>query len=134
MESAGAALVLDDVEVSDDVAVVDEESDALGLSVDVLVSVGVALGESSGDEESLGTATALALRIAPPPVTAVFEAVRTVDVVGGEPQSELGAATDACAAMELTSSTAAPRNASPIAAPSAAGLRSSALTVHPRFN
>jgi hypothetical protein len=135
----GSALVLD--EVSDGVAVVDDESDALGVSVGDVVSLGevlsVGLGESSSvAEESLEDATALVLRVVavlPPPAAALFAEVRTVDVVGGDPQSELESAVDACAEKELTSSTTTPKNASPIAAPSAAGLRSSSLTVHPRY-
>jgi hypothetical protein len=60
--------------------------------------------------------------------------VTTVGVVGGEPHVEPVVAIDACAAMEMTNSSAAQTKASPIAAPSAAGLRSSALTLHPRFS
>ena len=130
------SVVLDDVEVSGDVAVV--ESDAAGVSVAVSVSVGVGLGESSSDDkESPGAMAAPMLKVvelAPAVVAAVFEEVRTVDVVGTELQAELASAIDACAAMAVTNSIATPKSASPIAAPSAAGLRSSALTVHPRFN
>lgn len=102
----------------------------------VAVSVGVVLGESVGDEESLGAATALVLRVVPAsaPMAPLFEEVRTVDVVGGVPQPDPESVTDACAAKVLISSTATPKNASPTAAPSAAGLKRSALTVHPRFN
>jgi hypothetical protein len=126
---SGPSATLEDVE-SDGVDVSVDE-----LSVGVLVSVGVALGESAGDEESLGTATASLLRVVPllPPEAPLYEEVRTVDVVGGVPQPAPESVIDACAARALISSTTTPKKASPIAAPSAAGLRSSALTVHPRF-
>ena len=120
------ASVLDDVEASEVVAV--GESGELGGSAGVLVSVSVGVGPgelSSVIEESADDARALVLRDVPPPVAASFEEVRTVDVVGGEPQTELvvlAVVTEACAAMVLTRSTATPKNASPIAAPSAAGL------------
>jgi hypothetical protein len=129
-----AVLVLVDVEASGDV-VVDVESDAPGVSVGVL-SVGVGLGESSAaSAESLVDRVVPVLRVVAPalePAAPLLEDVSTVEVVGTDPQSELESAIDACA-RELTRSMATPNNASPIAAPSAAGLRSSALTVHPRF-
>jgi hypothetical protein len=116
---------------------------SVGESVDELsLGDGESLGddesagddESVGDDESLGAATALVLSVVLPPVTDFAEDVRTVDVVGGEPQTEAEVATDACAAKAVTKSSAAPKNASPIAAPSAVGLRSSRLTVQPRFD
>jgi hypothetical protein len=138
------ALVLEDVVGSGDVASVDDESDVVGvsvgdgLSVGELVSLGVGLAESSSDAEDwLADSTALVLRVVatvPPLVAALFEEVRTVDVAGGDPQSELESAIDACAARELTNNIATPKSASPIAAPSAAGLRIRALTVRPRIN
>jgi hypothetical protein len=95
--SEDVVLVPDDVEVSDDVAVV--ESDGAGESVAVLVSVGVGLGESSADdEESPGAMVALVLKVvalAPARVAAVFEEASTVDVAGTELQAELASAIDA---------------------------------------
>jgi hypothetical protein len=125
----------DVVEGSDGVVV--DESLGVVVSLGVLVSVGVGPGESSSDaEESLADAVLLVVKVvglAPVPATAVFDDVRAVEVVGTEAQVELESAIDACA-KELTSSTATPNSARPMATPSAAGLRSSALTVHPHFN
>lgn len=142
-DEEGAALESDDVEEPAGVALSDDASVEVDVSEGVLVSVGESVGElssgdgeSPGDESSLGNATASALRVvASPPVTVLPlpAEVRTVDVDGGDPQIELESAMDACAARALTNSTATPKNASPIAAPSATGLRSSALTVHPRL-
>ncbi len=123
--------LLDDVGESDGVGVSDGE---VGASVGVLVSVADVLGESLGDGESPADATALMLRAVPAPVpgAVLFDEVRTVEVVGGEPQPA-ESATAACATKAVTSSTTTPKKASATAAPNAAGLRSSALTVNPRF-
>jgi len=96
------------------------------LAVGVLLAVGVALGEGEalGDEESLG------LKVTAPLAADCVRkaAVRTVDVVGGEPQVALALAAGARTTTAATSSTAAPKDARAMAAPSATGLRSSALT------
>jgi hypothetical protein len=122
--------LLDDVEES---GVVVSDGD-VGASVGVVVSVADVLGESPGAEESPTDATAPVLRAVPPPVPepVLFDEVRTVEVVGGEPQPA-ESATAACAAKAVTSSTTIPKKASATAAPNAAGLRISALTVNPRF-
>jgi hypothetical protein len=94
-------------------------------------AVGVVVGLTT--EESLTDMT-LAVWSARPATLAPRQELSTVAVAGGSPQPEPESTTAACAAKVQTSSTETPKNASPIAAPSAAGLRSSALTVHPRFN
>jgi hypothetical protein len=66
----------------------------------------------------------------------VLDDVVSVGVGDGGVEAQPGAvsATDGSAAKVLNRNSAPPINASPIAALSAAGFRSRALTVHPRFN
>lgn len=108
------------------------ESDVEGVVVVVELSV-----EPLAGVESLGDVSLLALETAAPPPTVLLEGlelVRTVDDAGGEPQSEPWAsAAVAWTAKAPNAISATPKSPSAIAAPSAAGLKSSALTVHPRF-
>lgn len=109
------------------------ESDVDGVAVLLEVSV-----ESLAGVESLDGVSSPAFEMAAPPPTVLLELglelVRIVDDVGGEPQSELCAsAAGAWTAKTPNAMSATPKSPSAIAAPSAAGLRSSALTVHPRF-
>ncbi len=120
-------------------ALVDE--DAAGLALDVVsvgagvvvevlgvgVGVEVSVGESLGEAESLGLASPA---LAPPPGSVISE-VRTAEPDGGEPQTELAAAAGELAAMVAATTIAAPKDPSPIAAPSAVGLANSALTRAP---
>jgi hypothetical protein len=116
----------------DPVVVVVVESDVDGVAVLLEVPV-----ESLADVESLDDVSPLAFETAAPPPTVLelgLELVRMVDDVGGEPQSELCAsAAGAWTAKAPNAMSATPKSPSAIAAPSAAGLISSALTVHPRF-
>lgn len=117
--------------VESDVEGVVVESDVEGVVVVVELSV-----EPPAGVESLGDVSLLALEpAAPPPVLlGGLELVRTVDDAGGEPHSELCAsAAVAWTAKAPNAISATPKSPSAIAAPSAAGLISSALTVHPRF-
>jgi hypothetical protein len=110
----------DDVDVSDDDVVDDVELVEL-----VPESVDEPADELLADEGAPD---------APVPSVVLPEEVRTVDDAGGDPQSEVCAfAAGAWIAKAPNAMSATPRSPSPIAIPSAAGLRSSALTVQPRI-
>jgi hypothetical protein len=124
-----AELVGDDVAVSEGVADGDGESDELAAGVLSLDEEPAdVLAEPFASKESLVDATALLIGPESPPET-LSEVVMTTDDVGGDPQSELcAAAAGECTTNALNVSRATPKRARPIAAPSATGLRSSALT------
>jgi hypothetical protein len=113
----GAGLVADEV-----------VADGAGVVVCVAGVEVVADGVGVGDDESLGEA--MSLELAPPPESSIA-AVRTVEVGGGEPQTELAVAVAELAAKVATISSAAPKEPSPMATNSAIGLASSALTRAP---
>lgn len=117
----GSGLVLDDAP-GESLGVVDVESlgSAVGVGWAVVgLVVGVGLVESVGELLSLGLAAL------PESVNAEL---RTAEDEGGEPQTALAVAAGELAAMVAPISNAAPKDPSPMAAPSAVGLASSALT------
>lgn len=154
-DTGAVEAAVDGVGLSDGVGVAD--ADELGLTVAELLSaaaepvevaaepedaaeaagvtaVAAALAELLGCGGAPVEATALVTGLGSPPAAGLAEEVRTVEVAGGEPHELCAEAAGAPAARMPTSNSAKPKRPSPIAAPTAAGLRSSALTVHPRFS
>jgi hypothetical protein len=124
----------DDVDVSDDD--VDVSDDDVDVSDDDVVDDVelVELVPESVDEPADELLADEGAPDAPVPSVVLPEEVRTVDDAGGDPQSEVCAfAAGAWIAKAPNAMSATPRSPSPIAIPSAAGLRSSALTVQPRI-
>lgn len=130
----GAGLVPDGAEVPDGVGfdVACGETPGFLRPFTFAVWVGDGLGGMLGEDELLGDPWSLGLAL--PPGRQEFAALSTVDVAGGDGQTELAVAAGEAAPRAPTISRAAPTGPSPIAAPSAVGLTNSALTRAPSLS